>query len=167
MRNAQKELKETGDLTISDAGYHQANMVDEIVSRVQDILPTTTTGTATDNIDAQIQQMANAAMANVNSTNSGMPQLVQQMQQMQTIMLQMQQQMATTSPRGPRAGNPRRPTGPRTGQPTCPIPASSNLYCWTHGRCSHTGQACENRAPGHKVEATQANRMGGSEWGCL
>ena len=35
MRQAQKELGETSDLTIADAGYHQSNMVDEIVTHVQ------------------------------------------------------------------------------------------------------------------------------------
>ena len=169
-REAQTELRETGDLTLADAGYHQANMVDEIIDRMREIVPTTTT---TDTqIDAQLSQLANAAISNANASSNTMPALVQQMQQMQTTMLQMQQQMqqgggggggdARNSNNGRRA-----PAGPRLGQPTRPLPASSNLYCWTHGRCAHTGGDCENRAPGHKVEATQANKMEGSKWGCL
>ena len=35
-------------------------------------------------------------------------------------------------------------------------------YCWTHGACAHDGSACKNKKPGHKDEATFANKMGGS-----
>lgn len=39
-------------------------------------------------------------------------------------------------------------------------------YCWTHGCCAHDGHGCDKRAPGHKVEATFANMMGGSTKNC-
>jgi hypothetical protein len=36
-------------------------------------------------------------------------------------------------------------------------------YCFTHGlNFSHTGNECERRCPDHKAEATNRNRMGGS-----
>ncbi len=74
-------------------------MVDKIISRVQEILPATMSGTVpTDNVQSQINQMANSALAQANVANNAMPQLVQQMQQMQTLMLQMQQQMTNNGP---------------------------------------------------------------------
>jgi phage-related tail fiber protein len=48
-------------------------------------------------------------------------------------------------------------TTPRRDCPT--------VYCWTHGiskNIRHTSELCENRAPGHKTEATKVNNMGGS-----
>ena len=140
-------------------------MVEEIVSRIQDILPTTTPVTSTQN-KVQMQEIANAAITNANTTTGSTPQLIQQMQAIQSIMLQMQQNMC--QPTNPRLGmGGRLPTGPRPGQPSRPLPASSNKYCGTHGRCAHVGQSCNNRAPGHKAEATETNRIGGSEWGVL
>ncbi|GFH48591.1 hypothetical protein CTEN210_05067 [Chaetoceros tenuissimus] len=65
---------------------------------------------------------------------------------------------------------PRRPpqpmTGPRQGQPSRPIPAHFNKYCYTHGRCNHDSPGCRNKCPDHKDEATMANKMGGSTFGC-
>lgn len=60
---------------------------------------------------------------------------------------------------------PHRSTGPCCGQPMHPILASHYKYCWTHGCCCHASAECNNRAPGHKIEATLANRMNGSAWG--
>ena len=33
-------------------------------------------------------------------------------------------------------------------------------YCWMHGACNHKSDACSRKAPGHKTNATLANRMG-------
>ena len=45
--------------------------------------------------------------------------------------------------------------------------ANMGAYCWTCGYNpigkGHTSKTCKNKAPGHKDEATVANRMGGSE----
>ena len=40
-------------------------------------------------------------------------------------------------------------------------------YCWTCGCCDHWGRFCSNRKPGHKVDATFKNRLGGSTKGVL
>ena len=40
-----------------------------------------------------------------------------------------------------------------------------NNYCWTHGfimSANHNSKMCNNKAPGHKVEATKASTMGGN-----
>ena len=39
-------------------------------------------------------------------------------------------------------------------------------YCWTHGACAHTGAECNNKATGHKDDATFQNTMGGSTKNC-
>ena len=38
-------------------------------------------------------------------------------------------------------------------------------YCWTHGfvmSANHTSKTCNNKAPGHKVEAMKDNTMWGT-----
>ena len=51
-------------------------------------------------------------------------------------------------------------TNPRTGKPW-------HRYCWTHGCCNHWSNKCPQRKPGHKLNATFKNRMGGSTTGVL
>ena len=46
---------------------------------------------------------------------------------------------------------------------TCRI---TNTYCWTHGGCAHVGNTRNNKAPGHKNEATFNNKMEGSKAFC-
>jgi len=40
-------------------------------------------------------------------------------------------------------------------------------YCWTHGACNHTSKSCEQRAQGHKEDATFSNMLGGSTKRCF
>ena len=43
--------------------------------------------------------------------------------------------------------------------------STPNSYCWTHGfvMCAnHTSKTCNNKASGHKVEATKDNTMEGN-----
>lgn len=49
---------------------------------------------------------------------------------------------------------------PRTGKPW-------RRYCWSHGCCNHWSNKCPHRKPGHKLNATIKNRMGGSTTGVL
>ena len=39
-------------------------------------------------------------------------------------------------------------------------------YCWTHGWCAHNGTQCQAPADGHKIQATLANKLGGSNNNC-
>ena len=39
-------------------------------------------------------------------------------------------------------------------------------YCWTHGACAHTGTECNNKAAGHKDNASFQDTMGGSTKNC-
>ena len=49
---------------------------------------------------------------------------------------------------------------PRTGR-------AWRCYCWTHGCCDHWSNKCPQRKPGHKLNATFKNRMGGSIEGVI
>jgi hypothetical protein len=43
---------------------------------------------------------------------------------------------------------------------------SPRNYCWTHGNkvgSTHTSLTCKLPKPGHKMEATRADKMGGSQ----
>ncbi len=90
-RDAQKELRETdGLLTLQDAGFHQANMVERIVVqlRTENALALTQQARSTESaLDNQIEQLANAALNQQSTTTGAMPQLIQQMQQMQEATL--------------------------------------------------------------------------------
>ena len=43
---------------------------------------------------------------------------------------------------------------------------NTKFYCWTHGACAHTSKFCNYPAEGHQIEATFANKMGGSTRFC-
>ena len=160
-RTAHDELAETGDLTLRQAGYHQANLVDEIVERLQ--------STRAEEDNQRMEEMlVNAAMANTGGTQDPtmIPQILAQMQAMMTAMQTNTNQNQNAQGGGRPNNRPRRPnTGPRQGQPPQALPAWINKYCWTHGCCNHHGNACDNKAPGHKDNATKTNKLGGSEWG--
>jgi phage shock protein A len=50
--------------------------------------------------------------------------------------------------------------GPRS------INSSASNYCWSHGYKvgkTHTSRTCNTPKPGHKMEATRADNMGGSQ----
>ena len=44
--------------------------------------------------------------------------------------------------------------------------SNTEKYCWTHGACNHDSSECTRRAPGHKADATKANKKGGSKAFC-
>ena len=45
--------------------------------------------------------------------------------------------------------------------------SNGDLYCWTHGLCRHKGSDCNNKATGHKDDATFTDRKGGSVKNCF
>ena len=44
--------------------------------------------------------------------------------------------------------------------------SKTDMYCWTHGGCAHAGATCNDKAPGHKNNATFENKMEGSKAFC-
>ena len=163
-RQGHDELQETDDLTLQNAGYGNANLVDEIVNHV------------TNDIQAHLNviqghppslppapaspEPAPEPAAQHVTTNAIVNQLIQQNQEMMRLLVAANNNH--TIHRRPRPS-----TGPRPGQSNRPLPARINKYCWTHGHCNHTSNSCESKAPGHKTEATMENKMGGSTYGCV
>ena len=165
-RAAHLERTETGELTLQEAGYGQANLVEDIVSR----------------LSAQFQYQANLAAeeapnpapapapapacANVAAPPPDyLQQVIAQNQDLMRGRLMEHTNHSGLGTRIPRRGRPS--DGPRTGQPsTPPLPVHFNKYCWTYGRCNHLGSACSNKAPGHKDTAMMANKLGGSSYAC-
>ena len=43
---------------------------------------------------------------------------------------------------------------------------NTSKYCWTHGACAHDSHAYTNCADGHQVDATFADKKGGSTLYC-
>ena len=165
-RDAHLELTETNELTLEEAGYGQANLVEDIVSRLsaeflhqanmmnEEHQPPT---------EAPPAAVPPPNTANHTTTDTFLQQLITQNQEMMRVIAS--NNANTPNPRGtPRI--PRVSTGPRTGQPFSPIPARFDKYCWTHGRCNHKGSTCNSKAPGHKDDATMTNKMEGSAYGC-
>jgi uncharacterized phage-associated protein len=157
-REAHLELTETGELTVEQAGYGQANLVNEIVNRLSAEFNhqanMTSDHTQTSDDESQVDT------ANHATTDTILQQVLAQNQELMRML---------TTPAFSRRNNRRtgRPsTGPRQGQPRNPMPAHFDKYCWTHGRGNHKGCDCNSKAPGHKDEATITNKMGGSCYAC-
>eukprot|EP00978_Attheya_sp_CCMP212_P021256 scaffold61947_cov63-Attheya_sp.AAC.2 len=75
------------------------------------------------------------------------------MQQMQTLQLLVSQSHGHAPAAAPPAG------GGRHHKRCQPLPYD---YCWSHGKCKHSSKTCLIRKEGHKEEATQTNKLGGS-----
>jgi hypothetical protein len=101
---------------------------------------------------------ANAVLSNTNTTMAA--QLAQMMQQMTAMQGMMQQQMSPGATIPQAAAVPPALQVPRKRRP--PLPWN---YCWSHGKCKHSGTECTLRKAGHKVEATLVNKLGGSTYG--
>ena len=43
---------------------------------------------------------------------------------------------------------------------------NTSKYCWSHGACGHDDKDCRSKKPGHRDEATFADRLGGSTMFC-
>ena len=87
-RQAHDELAEAGDLTMENAGYHQVNLVEEIVGRMADIFPFPEPANTTI-AEAPIYALEPVQEANALIANNVQQSLLAQMQQMQAMMLQL------------------------------------------------------------------------------
>jgi hypothetical protein len=148
-RDAHNELQETGELTMADAGYHQANLIEAIAEKLAELQVTT----------------ALSPPPATPAADTLLPSLLSQMQQMQQLMVAMQTARPAPSETPRRTPRPP-PTGPRTGEPSRPLPPWATKYCWTHGKCAHGSANCNNSAPNHQATATMENKLNGSTYGC-
>jgi hypothetical protein len=164
-RIAYLELKETGELTLTEAGYGTgtANLVNEIISRMHSELDHRANIIHDPHVapDPPATAEANAA------TNTDKPLLEQILAQNQALLRCLECNSNTSNQnRSNTSRPPRTSTGPRQGNPRTPLAAHYNKYCWSHGRCNHVGSECKSKAPGHKDTATMEDKMGGSNYAC-
>ena len=50
---------------------------------------------------------------------------------------------------------------PQAMTAAAPMQKRNADWCWTHGRCHHSGKDCKRPAPGHRPEATATRPLGG------
>ena len=150
---------------MQQAGYHHANMLasqlradivqqqTEMLAMMQDLV----TGPPPQEDEIPVQQAANATIAD----------------NVQMQMLQILRQMQAAQNAG-NANRERVPGRDRTRNRNRKTPGNASFqradkseYCWTHGACNHNAGACNRKAPGHRTNATLANRRGGSNAFCV
>ena len=148
-RQAQTELRETGDLEVNQTEFHSANLIEEIVNGVQRALEPATEEAA------YAEQQAMQHMANATTQQQVLPDLMNQMMTMMKQMQDMQTQMLTNNNRttgNNSKGNRRR--------------RNKSKYCWSHGACAHDSKSCQAKKEGHQDDATFNNKMNGSTAYC-
>ena len=168
-RKAQTELKEIRGPTMQQAGYHHANMLAqqlqvnlenqqrEMLAMVQNMVPEAQEHIA--NTQHVEQQTANAVVTTVQQ------QMLEILQNMQAA------QLANNNPNNANngdggGGQPRRRRNRRTPDNATFNRQDTTQYCHSHGGCNHSSANCNRQAPGHRSNATLANRMGGSNAFC-
>ena len=166
-RQAHAELKEIGALTMEEAGYGQAaqaNMVNEIVTRVSEELhhqANLAFGTPPPEPPAPL--LVPPATAAHATTDTILQQVLAQNQELMKMLAAKTPTSSSTNNRRPRSNA---SASKRGGQPIYPLPAWATEYCWTHGKCSHKSSKCRNPAPGHQEDATMEAKKDGSTFGC-
>ena len=155
-RDAQTELRDTGDLEIQDTSLHSANLVNEVIEGVKRALEPASEEAAI------AEQQAMLHMANMSSQQQAMPdimtKMMEMMQQMQQMQVQMMQQSGHNNSNNTISNNRRnnRNRGRRT----------TSKYCWSHGACAHSSSECNAKKEGHRDDATFENKLGGSTAYC-
>ena len=165
---AQKQLRAIRGPTMQQAGYHHANMIanrmeqrnEELLSVIQTALSATTKDPSSQDETALSTLTPVTQQANATTTDQVQLEILKLLQQMQQEM-----KPSTTAP-APAPNNRRRRVGRKTPDTASRPRNNTSKYCWTHGGCGHDGSACEDKAPGHKSEATFENRMDGSNAYC-
>ena len=140
---AHRELRESGELTVSETPFQTANLIQEVVEGVQQALnPTPDEEADAEEIFHHANVAADASM-----------QQTMLMQQMLQMMQSMQQQInSRVLPTNTTLQS--RSTSKRTR-------TTVNKYCWSHGACAHTSAECRSKKPGHQDDATFQNMKGG------
>ena len=156
-RRAHQELRKTTNLTLEEAERqtHQANLIQQVIQGVQDILQTQQPPPPPEPVpEPPVQQVANSAT----NTDPVISHLITQLQQMQQSHNKQIQQLVSLCQ--PTTNNNRNQNNNRNWN--WRRNPNTSRYCWTHGGCNHDGNHCRNPAEGHQAQATFTNRMGGS-----
>ena len=182
---AHRELKETGESKMQDAGFHQANLVNEFVSNLAALqFPYPPTGTQEPIYSptptliptaapmlAPISQTAPAANADTDAASTIIPELLTKMQKMQQLMVHMKSNQGGGGGLNSYCNN-RHPltsqatTEPRQGKTQRLLPDFFTKYCCTHIKCARKGAECNNKAPRHQDTATFFNKHNDNTYRC-
>jgi len=165
---AQLQLKKIRGPTMQQAGYHHANVLaQEIGQQLQAQLE------ARDSkMYAVLQQIPGLTDTSSSSEDSyEEPQEAVNSLTASSIQLEILKLLRDIKSDLKTEKEDKQPTRPRRNRKTPdnqtrPARSLVSKYCWTHGACDHEGKECNRRAPGHKVEATKENKMGGSKAYC-
>jgi hypothetical protein len=187
-RDAQRAIIRSLPATTTDSlGYHEqanavsvASVVDQVIDRLtaqQAAESAITTDSAAELLAEQQMQLQVNHMANASQNSHTM---LEQMHTLQSTLATLQSQVNNNNRnnqggrgeggrgRGGRGrGQGRGGRGRGAARGTEPSRARGPpAYCWTHGNCSHTSPACENKSEGHIDSATYTNMQGGNEYRC-
>ena len=133
------ELWESDKLEIRDTPFNTANIVQEVIEGVQQVLQPAMEASYEAEAANNLQYVAPAEYTQQTV-------LMEQMLQMMQLMQQQMQQSSSS----------------RNNNNSNKIRTKTDKYCWTHGGCAHTSKNCRNKKPGHQDDATFENRMGDS-----
>ena len=164
---AQLQLKKIRGPNMQQAGYHHANVLAQEIGQqlqaqmelrdskmlaVLQQIPslTDTSSSSEDDCYEEEEPAANSVVTN-------------DQVQLEILKLLRDIQVDLKSAKRPTNARPNRKT---PDDQTRPPRAKVSKYCWTHGACDHDGDKCNRRAPGHRVEATKNNKLGGSKAYC-
>jgi hypothetical protein len=140
---AHRQHKQTQGESAATAGYHSANSAvtqteDQMSEATIGSLSNLATATAADRGVVAALTQANSRLAKQLEDNSS------ELRELKAFL-----DKERCEKRGPRRFNP-----------------SASNYCWTHGYkfgSTHTSLTCKLPKPGHKMESTRADNMGGSQ----
>ena len=177
----QDALKAIRGPTMAQAGFHQINMIANdirdkftltraelanLICSLDDneatsvATPTVTSTTPSEAASHNFSTLDNAS-ANSMNENSTQFEMLKLLRTMQAEMIKL-----NTTNSGPNTSfKPKKKKSKTPDNPTF-TRRITNLYCWTHGGCAHAGNTCNDKAPGHKNEATFDNKMEGSKAFC-
>ena len=160
MREEHHALKLVGALSIQESSFHQANMIQQVLTQqsdLQDNLQTT--------IDQQVKDSLFTALSEYSNTMEPPQQDVinhvtaQTNDTSTTALLHLIEKL--TQKVDALSSTSRTPdVNPKTGK-------KFKRYCWSCGCCTHWGKDCNNKKQGHQDSANFKNRMGGSNRNCL
>ena len=160
-RQAQQDLDSIKGPTINNSELN-ANLVQSVVEDVQQaLLPE----------DDDMPQILEHVVNSVAQTSNKNDQLLEHINKLQSMVMTLQNQILHPEPLQPVSQHFGRGFGGGRGRGRGRFSFYSNprhhdKYCWTHGACAHTSDACNRKKTGHKNDATFTNKMGGSTVKC-
>ena len=177
-RQAYRELKEVGELTIADTPFNEANIITGIVEALQQTrlnapAPPAPAVSPPVNETRVLTEAANSVhqpvLQSPDLVTSLLTQMISVQDRLNHLNDRLQYQYPSTPVSNPSRGRGNRSGGRGRGRTNTNMTGRGGprrmYYCWSHGWCYHPGVYCRDRREGHVPSATADNRMGGSDEG--